>query len=101
MRFLFKTDYGQDIKLAKHGGQVFWYSLLCLWLLAAPWLLSEYLLAQLTFDFVPAAIRERLIDGVSARTLSGLVAPVYALDGALAPIGLLVAFAATQGDRAY
>lgn len=54
------------------------------------------LLAQFGFDFVPAAIRERLVDGVSARALSGLVAPVYALDGALAPIGLLVVFAAIQ-----
>jgi len=54
------------------------------------------LLAQFVFDFVPAAIRERLIDGTRVRTLGGLVAPVYALDGALAPIGLLVAFAATQ-----
>src|SRR3954471_2540807 len=52
MRFLFKTDYAQDLKLAKHGGHVFWYSLLCLWLLAAPWLLSEYLLAQLTFILI-------------------------------------------------
>jgi hypothetical protein len=25
MRFIFKTDYDQDIRLAKHGGQVFWY----------------------------------------------------------------------------
>jgi HD-GYP domain-containing protein (c-di-GMP phosphodiesterase class II) len=54
------------------------------------------LLAQFAFDFVPAAIRERLVDGISVRTLSGLVAPVYVLDGALAPIGLLVAFAAIQ-----
>ena len=52
MRFLFKTDYGQDLKLARHGGHVFWYSLLCLWLVAAPWLLSEYLLAQLTFILI-------------------------------------------------
>ena len=28
MRFLFKTDYAQDIRLAKHGGHVFWYGLL-------------------------------------------------------------------------
>jgi putative nucleotidyltransferase with HDIG domain len=54
------------------------------------------LLAQFTFDFVPAAIRERFIDGMSVRSIGGLVAPVYVLDGALAPIGLLVAFAATQ-----
>ena len=25
MRFIFKTDYEQDIRLVKHGGQVFWY----------------------------------------------------------------------------
>jgi branched-chain amino acid transport system permease protein len=34
MRFIFKTDYGQDINLAKHGGHVFWYSALCLLLVA-------------------------------------------------------------------
>jgi branched-chain amino acid transport system permease protein len=28
MRFIFKTDYAQDLKLAKHGGHVFWYGLL-------------------------------------------------------------------------
>ena len=28
MRFLFKTTYDQDIRLAKHGGHVFWYSAL-------------------------------------------------------------------------
>jgi branched-chain amino acid transport system permease protein len=48
MRFIFKTDYRQDIRLAKHGGHVFWYGLLSLLLLAAPWLLAEYWLAQLT-----------------------------------------------------
>ena len=54
------------------------------------------LAAQFAFDFIPAAIRERFIDGVSVRTLGRLVAPVYALDGALAPIGLLVAYAGTS-----
>jgi branched-chain amino acid transport system permease protein len=52
MRFIFKTDYGQDIRLAKHGGQVFWYSVLMLLLLAAPWLFTEYWLAQLTFILI-------------------------------------------------
>jgi branched-chain amino acid transport system permease protein len=52
MRFLFKTDYAQDIKLAKHGGHVFWYGALMLLLLAAPWLLAEYGLAQLTFVLI-------------------------------------------------
>ena len=49
MRFLFKTTYLQDIRLVKHGGQAFWYGLLGLALLASPWLLPEYWLAQLTF----------------------------------------------------
>lgn len=52
MRFIFKTDYAQDIRLAKHGGHVFWYSALALGLLAAPWLLPEYWLAQLTFVLI-------------------------------------------------
>jgi branched-chain amino acid transport system permease protein len=52
MRFIFKTDYAQDIKLAKHGGHVFWYSALMLLLVAAPWLFAEYWLAQLTFVLI-------------------------------------------------
>lgn len=52
MRFIFKTSYEQDIRLAKHGGHVFWYGLLVLGLVAAPWLLPEYWLAQLTFILI-------------------------------------------------
>ncbi|MDP2031943.1 MAG: branched-chain amino acid ABC transporter permease [Polaromonas sp.] len=52
MRFIFKTDYGQDINLAKHGGHVFWYGALVLLLVAAPWLFAEYWLAQLTFILI-------------------------------------------------
>jgi branched-chain amino acid transport system permease protein len=52
MRFIFKTDYNQDIKLAKHGGHQFWYTLLVLALIAAPWALGEYLLSQLTFILI-------------------------------------------------
>lgn len=52
MRFIFKTSYAQDIALAKHGGHHFWYGLLGLVLLAAPWLIDEYWLAQLTFVLI-------------------------------------------------
>src|SRR5688572_30049446 len=52
MRFIFKTDYSQDLKLAKHGGHIFWYGLLCAVLLAAPVLLSSYLLSQLIFILI-------------------------------------------------
>ena len=56
MRFIFKTSYEQDIRLAKHGGHVFWYALLLLLLLAAPWLAPEYWLAQLTFVLIYGVI---------------------------------------------
>src|SRR5215211_5669361 len=56
MRFIFKTDYAQDIKLAKHGGHVFWYSALMLLLVAAPWLFAEYWLAQLTFVLIYSVV---------------------------------------------
>jgi branched-chain amino acid transport system permease protein len=49
VRFLFKTDYAQDIRLFKHGGQWFWYGLLLALLLAAPFTLGEYVMSQLQF----------------------------------------------------
>ncbi len=49
MRFLFKTDYAQDIRLFQHGGQVFWYGLLAALLVAAPFAVGEYVLSQLQF----------------------------------------------------
>lgn len=49
MRFLFKTDYAQDLRLFKHSGQVFWYGLLVALLLAAPFVLGEYVMSQLQF----------------------------------------------------
>jgi branched-chain amino acid transport system permease protein len=56
MRFIFKTDYNQDIKLAKHGGHVFWYGALMAALVFAPVLISEYLLAQLNFILIYAVV---------------------------------------------
>jgi branched-chain amino acid transport system permease protein len=52
MRFIFKTNYDQDIVLLRHNGQKFWYGCLLIALLAAPWVLPEYWLAQLTFIFI-------------------------------------------------
>lgn len=52
MRFIFKTSYDQDIRLAKDGGVVFWYGVLLLVLLLAPWFLGSYWLAQLTFILI-------------------------------------------------
>ncbi|MDM0116474.1 branched-chain amino acid ABC transporter permease [Variovorax sp. J22R133] len=52
MRFIFKTSYAQDLALAKHGGHRLWYGLLGVLLVAAPWLIDEYWLAQLTFVLI-------------------------------------------------
>ena len=54
MRFLFKTHYDQDVRLFKHGGQVFWYGLLLAALLVAPWLLPDYYVSQLVFIWIYA-----------------------------------------------
>jgi branched-chain amino acid transport system permease protein len=56
MRFIFKTDYAQDIKLAKHGGHVFWYGLLLCFLVLAPAFVPEYWLAQLTFVLIYSVV---------------------------------------------
>src|SRR5678816_3863670 len=56
MRFIFKTDYAQDIRLFQHGGQVFWYGLLLVVLLAAPYLVSGYVLSQLHFVCIYAIV---------------------------------------------
>jgi branched-chain amino acid transport system permease protein len=56
MRFIFKTNYAQDLRLFEHGGQVFWYGLLMLLLLAAPWLVGEYLMSQLQFICIYAIV---------------------------------------------
>ena len=56
MRFVFKTSYAQDLRLAQHDGHVFWYGLLMAALVAAPWLFGEYLLAQLTFILIYSVV---------------------------------------------
>ncbi|MGN6557217.1 MAG: HD-GYP domain-containing protein [Solirubrobacterales bacterium] len=54
------------------------------------------LAAQFAFDFTATATRARLIDGTSPAAVARMIAPVYALDAALAPVGLLAAVAALQ-----
>jgi HD-GYP domain-containing protein (c-di-GMP phosphodiesterase class II) len=52
------------------------------------------LLAQFSFDYAATSLRAGLIDGTSPRESLRLMAPVYGLDGALAPIGLFATVAA-------
>jgi HD-GYP domain-containing protein (c-di-GMP phosphodiesterase class II) len=52
------------------------------------------LLAQFGFDYAATALRARLIDGTPPLESLRLMAPVYAFDGALAPVGLFATVAA-------
>lgn len=51
------------------------------------------LAAQFAFDFSANAVRERLSGGITIRELAEEVRPIYAIDLALSPLGLVVAFA--------
>jgi HD-GYP domain-containing protein (c-di-GMP phosphodiesterase class II) len=79
---------GPAMVLIVAGGQVFAWANWPLYLGA--------LAAQLAFDFGINAARMRLIDGTSIRDQIRFIAPVYGFDAALAPVGLLAAFAVVE-----
>ena len=54
MRFVRKTHYGQDVDLFEHRGQVFWYGLLALAVVCAPWVLDRFLIGELSLVFIYA-----------------------------------------------
>ena len=65
MRFLFKTDYEDDIRLFPHSGYVISYGALLAVLLIAPFVLSSYLVSQLVFVCIYATV------GVGLMILTG------------------------------
>jgi len=79
---------GPALVLIPAGAQVFSWENWPLYLAA--------LAAQLGFDFGVNAARMRLIDGTPIRDQIRFIAPVYGFDSALAPIGLLAAFAVVE-----
>src|SRR3979490_2997483 len=65
MRFVFKTDYEDDIKLFPHSGYVWSYGTLLVLLAIAPFVLSSYLVSQLVFVCIYATV------GVGLMILTG------------------------------
>jgi branched-chain amino acid transport system permease protein len=65
MRFIFKTDYEQDIKLLQHGGHWWSYGLLFAALAALPYLVGSDLQSQLVLVFIYAIV------GVALMILTG------------------------------
>jgi branched-chain amino acid transport system permease protein len=56
MRFVFKTDYEDDIRLFPHSGYVWSYGTLLALLAIAPFVLSSYLVSQLVFVCIYATV---------------------------------------------
>jgi branched-chain amino acid transport system permease protein len=65
MRFIFKTDYEDDIRLFPHSGYVWTYGALLALLVIAPFVLSSYIMSQLVFVCIYATV------GVGLLILSG------------------------------
>jgi branched-chain amino acid transport system permease protein len=54
MRILFKTSYLDDVRLLQHSGYTFWYGVLVASLVAAPTVLSEFYVGELSQIFILA-----------------------------------------------
>ena len=92
MRFVFKTNYDQDIRLFQHGGQAWTYLALLALLMVAPWVLSSYMLSQLVFVFIYAIV------GVSLMILVGFTGQASLGHAAFLAIGAYTAgFMQTHG----
>ena len=61
MKFLFKTDYDDDIRLFPHSGYLWTYGTLLVLLMAAPFVLSSYLVSQLVFVAIYAIVGVALL----------------------------------------
>ena len=81
MRFLFKTRYEQDQQLFKDGVEAFWYGLLLVLLLLAPFVVPEYYRAQLVFIFIWAIV------GFGLMLLSGFTGQISMGHAAFLAIG--------------
>ena len=85
MRFLFKTDYDDDIRLLPHSGYVFSYGTLLVLLVIAPFVLSSYLVSQLVFVCIYATV------GVALLILTGFTGQASLGHAAFLAIGAYTA----------
>src|SRR5437762_10233037 len=85
MRFLFKTDYEDDIRLFPHSGYVVSYGILLAFLVIAPFVLSSYLVSQLVFVCIYATV------GVGLMILTGFTGQASLGHAAFLAIGAYTA----------
>src|SRR6266700_3022735 len=85
MRFLFKTDYEDDIRLFPHSGYVVSYGSLLVLLAIAPFVLSSYLVSQLVFVCIYSTV------GVALLILTGFTGQASLGHAAFLAIGAYTA----------
>ncbi|MCW0235671.1 MAG: branched-chain amino acid ABC transporter permease [Ferrovibrio sp.] len=81
MRFFFKTDYNQDIDLFRDNTDRFWYGLLVLVLLAAPFVLEDFWLGEISYVFILSIV------GIGLMLLTGYTGQVSLGHAAFLGIG--------------
>jgi branched-chain amino acid transport system permease protein len=85
MRFIFKTDYEDDIRLFPHSGYVWTYGTLLVLLAIAPFVFSSYIMSQLVFVCIYATV------GVGLLILSGFTGQASLGHAAFLAIGAYTA----------
>ena len=85
MRFIFKTDYDQDIRILKHGGYWWSYGILLAVLIALPFFVGSYLQSQVVFVFIYAIV------GVALMILTGFTGQASLGHAAFLAIGAYTA----------
>jgi len=85
MRFMFKTDYEDDIRLFPHSGYVVSYGTLLALLAIAPFVLSSYIMSQLVFVCIYATV------GVGLMILTGFTGQASLGHAAFLAIGAYTA----------
>ena len=85
MRFMFKTDYEDDIRLFPHSGYMVSYGILLALLAIAPFVLSSYIVSQLVFVCIYATV------GVGLMILTGFTGQASLGHAAFLAIGAYTA----------
>ncbi len=85
MRFIFKTDYEDDIRLLPHSGYLWTYGTLLVLLAIAPFVFSSYIMSQLVFVCIYATV------GVGLLILSGFTGQASLGHAAFLAIGAYTA----------
>jgi branched-chain amino acid transport system permease protein len=85
MRFIFKTDYEDDIRLLPHSGYIWTYGTLLVLLALAPFMFSSYIMSQIVFVCIYATV------GVGLLILSGFTGQASLGHAAFLAIGAYTA----------